>query len=156
MILAALFILGEMFTSGFVLLWFGIGSIVAALLGLLGLGLPLQIVAFLAVSVALTVASRTIFDRFIMRGSPGRELKMGMDMLPGKVGIVVNSSEGAMSEGAVRVFGSTWRAFPAEGEEPLREGEQVQVERVDGATVYVRRVGQEPSWRRDYRNSVNN
>ena len=91
-----------------------------------------------------------------MRTSPGRELKMGMETMPGQVGIVVNSSEGAMREGAVRVFGSTWRAFPAEGEEPLREGEQVQVERVNGATVYVRRVGEEPSWRSDHRNSANN
>jgi membrane protein implicated in regulation of membrane protease activity len=155
LILAALFILGEMFTSGFVLLWFGVGAVVAALLGVIGVGLPLQIIAFLAVSVALTVASRTIFDKFFMRGSPGRELKTGMETLPGKVGIVVNSSEGAMSEGAVRVFGSTWRAFPVEGEEPLREGEQVRIERVDGATVYVRRVGQEPSWRHSNQTSLN-
>jgi hypothetical protein len=46
------------------------------------------------------------------------------------------------------VFASTWRAFPTEGEEPLREGEQVQIERVEGASVYVRRTDGEPSWRK--------
>ena len=137
-----------MFTTGFVLLWFGIGALVAALLALTGLvGLPLQILTFLAVSVALTIASRTIFERFLLRGSPGRELKTGVDTLPGRIGVVVEASKGAMHEGAVRVFGSTWRAFPSVGEEPLKDGEQVQVERVEGATVYVRRVDSEPSWR---------
>lgn len=147
LILGALFIVAEIFTTGFVLLWFGIGALVAALLGLAGVGLPLQILAFLAVSIALTVASRTIFERVLMRGSPGRGLKTGMETLPGRVGVVVEASAGALQEGAVRVFGSTWRAFPAEGEDPLRAGEQVEIERVEGASVYVRRAGGEPSWR---------
>ncbi len=147
LILGVLFIVAEIFTTGFVLLWFGIGALVAALLGLAGVGLPFQILAFLAVSIALTVASRTIFERFLMRGSPGRELRTGIETLPGRVGVVVEASAGALHEGAVRVFASTWRAFPAEGEEPLREGEEVQIERVEGASVYVRRVDREPSWR---------
>ena len=152
LILGVLFIIAEMFTSGFVLLWFGIGALVAALLAFTGVvGLPLQILAFLIVSVALTIASRTIFERFLMRGSPGRELKTGVDNLPGKMGVVVESSKGVLQEGAVRVFASTWRAFPVDGEEPLREGEQVEVERVEGASVYVRRVDGEPSWRQQRR-----
>lgn len=149
LILGALFIVAEIFTTGFVLLWFGIGALVAALLALTGLvGLPIQIVVFLVVSIALTIASRTIFERFLMRGSPGGELKMGVDSLPGKVGLVVEPSTGALHEGAVRVFGSTWRAFPVEGEEPLLQGEQVEIERVEGASVYVRRAEHRPSWRR--------
>ena len=152
LILGVLFIIAEMFTSGFVLLWFGIGAFVAALLAFTGIvGLPLQILVFLAISIALSIASRTIFERFLMRGSPGRELKTGVDTLPGRIGVVVEPSKGVMQEGAVRVFASTWRAFPAEGEEPLQEGEQVQIERVEGATVYVRRVDAEPSWRQQRR-----
>src|SRR5215471_12799213 len=148
LILAAIFIVAEIFTTGFVLLWFGIGALAAALLALAGVvGLPLQILTFLTVSVALTIASRTIFERFLLRGSPGRELKTGVDTLPGRIGVVVEASKGAMHEGAVRVFGSTWRAFPSYGEEPLKDGEQVQVERVEGASVYVRRVDSEPAWR---------
>jgi membrane protein implicated in regulation of membrane protease activity len=148
LILGAIFIVAEIFTPGFVLLWFGIGAVVAALLSLTGLvGLPLQVIVFLVVSIALTIASRTIFDRVFMRGSPGRDLKSGVDSLPGRVAVVVSASEGVMREGAVRVFGSTWRAFPVEGEEPLLEGEQVRIERVEGTSVYVRRVDGLPSWR---------
>src|SRR5262249_16098065 len=136
LILAAIFIVAEMFTTGFVLLWFGRGALVAALLALTGLvGLPLQFLVFLPVSIAETIASRTIVRGVVVRGCPGRELKAGVDTLPGRIGVVVEASKGAMHEGAVRVFGSTWRAFPSEGEEPLKDGEQVQVERVEGATV---------------------
>jgi inner membrane protein len=148
LILGALFIVAEIFTSGFVLLWFGVGAGVAALLALTGVvGLPVQIIVFLAVSVGLTVASRTIFENVFMRSSPGRELKTGMDTLPGRVGVVVGASEGPLLEGAVKVFGSTWRAFPVDRREPLREGEEVEIARVEGASVYVRRVETEPGWR---------
>jgi inner membrane protein len=148
LILGALFIVAEIFTAGFVLLWFGIGALVAGLLALTGVvALPLQIIVFLLVSVALTVASRTIFERFFMRGSPGGELKMGIESLPGRVAVVVSASDGPLLEGAVRIFGSTWRAFPVDGREPLREGEKVEIARVEGASVYVRRVDSEPSWR---------
>jgi len=146
--LGAIFIAAELFTSGFVLLWFGVGAIVAALLALTGIvGLPLQIIIFFAVSIALTIASRTIFERFFIASSPERELKTGIDSLPGRVGVVVEPSAGESGEGAVKVFGSVWRAFPAEGEDLLRAGEQVQVERVDGVSVFVRRAGRGPSWR---------
>ena len=155
LIVGVLFIVAEIFTSGFVLLWFGIGAVVAGMLAFLGLGLAWQVMVFLAISIALTIASRTIFERLLMRGSPGRELKTGIESLPGRIGVVVISSEGPLREGAVRIFGSTWRAFPAENEGLLREGERVQIDRVDGSSVYVRKVDEEPSWRqRDAKDSA--
>src|SRR5258707_15704020 len=65
-----------------------------------------------------------------------------MDALDGKVGMVVSSSRGELHEGAVKVFGSTWTAYPVDGEEPLEAGDRVQVEKVQGASIYVRRIGQ--------------
>jgi membrane protein implicated in regulation of membrane protease activity len=148
LILGALFILAEAFTSGFVLLWFGIGALIAALLAILGIGgLVTQVVVFLLVSVLLTIASRTIFERLFMRTSPGKDLRTGIESLPGQVGVVVESSAGGLGDGAVKVFGSVWRAFPSEGEDPLQVGEQVKVERVDGVSVYVRKVRRDASWR---------
>ena len=148
LILGAIFILAEMFSTGFVLLWFGVGAIIAGLLALTGLvGLPFQIVVFLTVSILLAVASRTIFENIFKFDSPGGGLKSGIDSLPGRIGVVVTSSNGPRGEGEVRVFGSIWRAFPSEGEDALTEGQQVQIDRVDGVAVYVRHVDQLPSWR---------
>ena len=147
-ILGAALILAEVFTSGFVLLWFGIGALAAALAGLLGVNsIPLQFLIFAIVSIGLTAASRTIFVNYFSREKTGGDLKTGADSLPGKVGTVVASSRGSLNEGAVKVFGSTWTAYPADGEEPLEAGDRVQVERVQGASIYVRRVGRVPDWR---------
>lgn len=149
-ILAAILIVAEIFTTGFVLLWFGIGALAAAFAGLVGVdSLALQFLIFAIVSIALTAASRTIFVNYFSREKSGGDLKSGVEALPGKLGTVVSSSRGAMHEGAVKVFGSTWTAYPVEGEDPLEAGDRVQVERVDGASIYVRRVahGQERDWR---------
>jgi len=147
-ILGAILIVAEVFTTGFVLLWFGIGALAAALAGLVGIdSLALQFLIFAGVSLGLTGASRTIFVNYFSREKQGDSLRSGVDALPGKVGTVVSSSKGSMNEGAVKVFGSTWTAYPAAGEEPLEAGERVQVESVQGASIYVRRVEGRPDWR---------
>jgi membrane protein implicated in regulation of membrane protease activity len=145
-VLGVVLVIAEIFTSGFVLLWFGIGALVAAFVGALGGGYPLQFLSFILVSILLTVLSRTIFNKYFTTGG-GEAFKTGVDALPGKIGIVVEGSTGALGEGAVKVFGSTWTAYPAEGEAPLVLAEQVVVESVRGASIYVRRVGGLPGWR---------
>lgn len=147
-ILGAILIVAEVFTSGFVLLWFGIGALAAAFAGLIGIdSLVIQFMIFIVVSVGLTAASRTIFINYFSREKTGESLRSGVDRLPGQIGTVVSSSKGALQEGAVKVFGSTWTAYPAAGEPPLEAGERVCVERIEGASIYVRRIGSDPEWR---------
>lgn len=147
-ILAAILIVAEIFSSGFVLLWFGIGALAAAFANLIGVhNLGIQFLIFAAVSIGLTAASRTIFVNYFSREKTGDSLRTGVDALPGKIGTVVSSSKGALNEGAVKVFGSTWTAYPAVGEAPLEAGERVCVESVEGASIFVRRVSEAPEWR---------
>ena len=147
-ILGAILVVAEIFTSGFVLLWFGVGALAAALAAFLGLGsLALQFLIFAGISIALTAASRTIFINYFSREKSGQSLRTGVDALPGKIGTVVSSSRGALQEGAVKVFGSTWTAYPAPGEPPLEAGERVCVESVEGASIYVKRIGEALDWR---------
>ena len=147
-VLGVILIIAEIFTPGFVLLWFGIGALAAAFAGLVGISsLTLQFLIFIIVSVGLTAASRTIFVNYFSREKTGSDLKTGVDAMPGQIGTVVSSSRGALNEGAVKVYGSTWTAYPAEGEDPLEAGERVTVERVQGASIYVRRIESGRDWR---------
>jgi len=147
-ILGAVLIVAEIFTTGFVLLWFGIGALVAAVAALIGIdSIVIQFLIFASISISLTAASRTIFINYFSREKTGQPLRSGVDALPGKIGTVVSSSKGALQEGAVKVFGSTWTAYPAPGEQPLEAGERVCVESVEGASIYVRRVDGDPDWR---------
>jgi len=141
LIIAAIFVVAEVFTSGFFLLWFGVGALAAAVMAMLGVdGLVAQTLVFLIVSVALVVASRTIFEKVLNRTADTNRLRSGIEAIIGQVGTVVESSRGALNEGAVKVYGSIWTAFPAEGERPLREGDSVAVERIEGNAIYVRRT----------------
>jgi membrane protein implicated in regulation of membrane protease activity len=146
-ILGIVLIIAEIFTPGFVLLWFGVGALAAALASFLGLGLAAQFVVFILLSTLLTALSRTIFVSYFSQRDTGGTLRSGAETLPGQVGTVVTSSSGALNEGAVKVFGSVWTAYPADGEDPLEAGDRVVVEHLRGASIYVRRVGALPDWR---------
>ena len=147
-VLGVCLIIAEVFTLGFVLFWFGIGALAGAFVGFLGFGLLWQFLAFTLVSLALTAMSRRIFADYYSHGDADL-VKTGVDSLPGQIGTVTTESKGALREGAVKVFGSTWTAFPVDEETSLVEGEKVEVVRVQGASIYVRRVNREslPEWR---------
>lgn len=140
MILAAIFVGIEALTPGFFLLWFGVGALAAAVMALLGIGsVAAQIIVFLVVSVLLLIASRKVINRFFHRTGTQVQVRTGVDTMVGQIGTVVEASGGALNQAAVKVYGSVWTAFPTEGESPLREGESVAIERVDGNAIYVRR-----------------
>jgi membrane protein implicated in regulation of membrane protease activity len=147
LVLAVGLIIAEIFTLGFVLFWFGIGALAAAIAAFLGLGAGGQFAIFAVVSIALTAMSRTIFAKYLPHMN-GKGMRSGIDSLPGMVGTVSTSSKGALNEGAVKVYGSTWTAFPIDGESTLVEGEKVEVVEVRGSSIYVRAVRNElPEWR---------
>jgi len=140
-------IIAEAFTLGFVMLWFGVGALAAGVAGMLGAPFVLQFAVFAAVSIALTAMSRTIFSKYLSL-SEENTVKMGMDSLPGQVGTVTLGSKGALNEGAVKVYGSTWTAYPIDDETVLVEGEKVEVVSIKGSSIYVRPVTHElPEWR---------
>jgi len=146
-LLGIVLIVAELFTLGFVLFWFGIGALAAALAGYIGLGIFWQFIVFATVSLGLTVASRTIFSHRLALGEAA-DYKTNIDTLPGQIGTVTIASVGTMNEGEVKVYGSIWKAFPADGETPLLTGEKVEVVRVEGASIYVRKAVEElPGWR---------
>lgn len=147
-VFAVVLILAEVFTAGFVLLWFGVGALAAALVAYLGFGAVWQFLAFAVVSSVLTALSRTIFLEYFSKHKTGTELKSGVDALPGQIGTVTTESRGALRAGEVKVFGSTWTAFPEAGEDALQAGERVEVVRVEGASIFVRRAGGLPEWRK--------
>ncbi len=147
-VIGVIFIVAEIFTLGFVLLWFGIGALLAGLMNLLGFGYVTQFLVFAIVSAALTLLSRQILVKFL---NTETKVAIGIEALPGKIGIVTESSKGVLNEAAVKVYGSVWRAYPEEGEEPLNQGEKVMITRIEGASIYVRKVKDAipklPDWR---------
>jgi inner membrane protein len=133
----------EIFTLGFVLFWFGIGALIAALAGFLGIGFLGQFLIFAVVSISLTFFSRKIFSNY-----QNNDILTGIDSIVGQIGTVSSSSKGVLNKGEVKVFGSIWTAISDDGE-LLTEGEKVEVVRIKGSTIYVQKYKELPEWREE-------
>lgn len=133
MILAALFIVGEIFTFGFFLLWFGIGAAVAGILALFDLGAAWQWVAFIVVSLVLFLISRRFAERVSNEQPPG----IGADRFIGQACVVLETIDNANNAGRVRMDKEEWRADSAEGQ-IIPEGTRVVVESIKGTHLVVK------------------
>jgi membrane protein implicated in regulation of membrane protease activity len=130
---AAVFIVGEIFTEGFFLLWFGVGAFVAGLLAIFGAGPVWQWGAFVVVSGALFAVSRRFAERFTKKQPPG----IGADRLIGKRGIVLEEIDNTTNTGKVRIDKEEWRA-DSDSEETIPSGRRVEVVRLEGTHAVVR------------------
>lgn len=144
-LLGIIFIVAEVFTLGFFILWFGVGALLAAVAAALGFGVVTQFFVFIIASIVLTALSRTIFsDKFINHQD---KIKSGAEGLIGKKTVLL-ADENREGQLAVKVFGSTWTVLPFNDEHLLNEGEKVEIVAVEGATLRVKKISVElPDWR---------
>lgn len=137
MALAAAFIIGEIFTPGFFLLWFGIGAVVASILAIFGLAMAWQWGAFLIIASALFVISRRFAERVTKKQPSG----IGADRFIGEKGMVMEEINNIKSTGLVRIRNEDWKA-DSEREEIISTGKKVEVVRVVGTHLVVKVVGE--------------
>jgi len=132
-VFAAIFIVGEILTAGFFLLWFGIGAAVAGIFAILGFNAGWQWGAFIVVSGILFAISRRFAEKFTQKQPPG----IGADRFIGEVGVVLEEIDNIKNTGRVRIEKEEWRADSDSGE-IIKEGEKVKVVRMDGTHVVVK------------------
>ena len=133
MAVAAVFIIGEIFTLGFFLLWFGIGAAVAGILAIFGLGGSWQWGAFAVVSGVLFVLSRRFAERFSKKQPPG----IGADRFIDKKGVVLEEVDNIKNSGRIRMGKEEWRAESDTGE-VIPVGKMVEVTKLVGTHVVVK------------------
>ena len=133
MAVAAVFIIGEIFTLGFFLLWFGIGAAVAGILAIFGLGGSWQWGAFAVVSGVLFVLSRRFAERFSKKQPPG----IGADRFIDKKGVVLEEVDNIKNSGRIRMGKEEWRAESDTGE-VIPVGKMVEVTKLIGTHVVVK------------------
>ncbi|MCK5306329.1 MAG: NfeD family protein [Candidatus Omnitrophica bacterium] len=131
--LGVLFIIGEIFTAGFFLLWFGIAALVSGALAYLGVGFGWQGLTFVVVSGVLLAATRKLANRLTKKQPPG----IGADRLIGKIGVVLEEIDNIKNTGRVRVDEDEWRA-DSETNEVISQGEMVKVIKLEGTRLIVK------------------
>jgi membrane protein implicated in regulation of membrane protease activity len=137
MILAALFVIGEIFTAGFFLLPIGIGAAIAGLVALLGGNTIWQLAVFVVASFVLFLASRRFAQRVTKEQPPG----IGADRFVGVECVVLEEINNLDNSGRVRMSKEEWRASSDSGS-TIPVGTRVVVINVSGTQLVVKLVEQ--------------
>jgi membrane protein implicated in regulation of membrane protease activity len=132
LVAGVLLAIAELFTLDFVLIMLAVGAFAAGVVGLV-LPVPVQVVAFAAVSVLGLVAVRPAIKRHLHRGAD--PAVMGMDAIEGAEATVVE--EIAEGRGMVKIGGELWSARAYDATQVIGAGAQVRVVEVKGATALV-------------------
>ncbi|MEU5539940.1 NfeD family protein [Streptomyces sp. NPDC020362] len=109
-----------------------VGAVAAAVVAALGLGVVVQVLAFLAVSVALIAVVRPIAARH-SRQRP--RFATGVDALKGKQAVVLERVDG--SGGRIKLAGEVWSARSLDTGRAYDVGQEVDVVEIEGATAIV-------------------
>ncbi|KZX14904.1 hypothetical protein MBCUT_18570 [Methanobrevibacter cuticularis] len=132
LVIAVIFILGELLTSTFFLISIGVGAGLAGLTNYLGFDPLTQLIVFIIVSIIVIIASRPIANH-LTKNSPSK--KSNSDRLIGEDAIVIEEIK-IDSMGMVKLLGDTWKAI---ADENIPVGETVIVEKIDGVKLRVKK-----------------
>ena len=106
-----LFAVVEAATAGLTSIWFALGGAAALVTALLRGPFWLQIVWFLAVSIAAMIATRPLAQKYVN----GKKEATNADRLLGRVGIVTEDIDNVAAKGAVKFDGQFWTARSTDG-----------------------------------------
>jgi len=135
LILGLVLAAAEIFVSGFFLLWFAVGALLASLLAWLQVPPAVQIGTFLVSSSLLLVFSRTVLRSVLFRSQAN--IATNFEALKGRNGIVIKTIEGGFKRGSVKIEGEVWSAVCADDIE-ITEGSKIEVLEVVGNKVKVK------------------
>ena len=128
-------LLVEIATLGLTTIWFAGGALVACVAALLHASIWVQIVLFLVVSVILLLFTRPVAVRYMNRN----RTKTNVDSMAGKEAVVTEDIDNLKAQGVVQVNGLEWTARAENNQDVIPKGSVVEVTRVDGVKLIVRK-----------------
>jgi membrane protein implicated in regulation of membrane protease activity len=123
---------GEIFTLSFFLGPIAVAAVAAAIVSLVGAGLGIQWIVFIAVSLASLAVLRPIARRHLR--TPG-QIRTGTAALVGSRAVVLDRVDG--DGGQVKIGGEVWSARSFDEDHVFEEGARVEVLQIKGATALV-------------------
>lgn len=136
-IVALVFVIVEMFTSGFAVMCISFGCLFGAGAAALDWDIKWQLLVF-AVGTALAFMTvRPLVYKFFYKKSD--EVKTNAEALIGRKAIVTERIEGELHPGRVKIDGDDWKAISLEAE-PVEVGEAVEITAINSIILTVKRV----------------
>jgi len=135
LILFVVLLVIEIFTMGLTTIWFAGGALIAFVLAYVGLGLPVQIIVFLLVSIGLLVLTRPIAMKFFNQ----ERQKTNAESLIGQKAVVLERIDTLHGNGRAEVNGMEWSAKTDDADVVVEAGEVVIIEGIQGVKLIVKK-----------------
>lgn len=132
LIFAGIFFIGEIFTTGFLIFWLSIGSLLAMVLSLFTSNIIAQTAVFVISSSILIFATKPFTDKFTKKD----KILTNVYTLTGKKAIVTEDINPTRGKGQVKVNGEIWSAICDENI-VIPEGSEVEIIKVEGVKAFV-------------------
>lgn len=138
LLIAALFVVIEICTSGFAVACFSVGCVFGAILAACDLSLTWQIVAFTVGTFLAFVFIRPFVMKIIDRKTNDSNVKTNMDNIIGKIAVVTERIEEG-GYGRVKIDGDDWKARTSDGS-AIEAGEKAIIESYESIILTVKKL----------------
>lgn len=133
LILFVVLLVIEICTLGLTTVWFAGGALVAWVLALLKVSLPIQVIVFLIISIALLVLTRPI----VMKKFNRKREQTNAERLIGQIAVVTEQIDNIHATGVVVVGGLEWSARAKDSDVIIEKDKIVIVEEIQGVKLIV-------------------
>lgn len=134
-ILSGILLILEIFTSGFLLIWPGIGAFLSFIAAICGVDITIQVMIFTVSTILLLLFMKPILNKFVKV----KETPMNNKSLIGKTGIVLKELSKIEQTGQIKIEGEIWTAIPTD-DSIIQVNEKVTIEQIDGVKLIVKKL----------------
>ena len=131
-IVAGIFFIAEMFTTGFLVFWFGLGAFIVSFLSFIIPDIIIQTIIFLILSVIFIISTRPLVNKFLK----AKNVQTNVFSEVGKHGTVIQELDSKKNQGQIKVKGEVWSAEELNGKKVPIDTEVVIV-KIDGVKAIV-------------------
>ena len=142
LLLSGSFFLIELVHRSWILLWFGLGAVAAAVAAaILPNSTEIQILVFFLTSTLSLVLGRSIVHALFLRGTDVN--RTNVHAFIGRDEVCVEDIDNRTATGAVKLFGTVWKAKSHSDDARIRAGQLIKIVAIDGLTLVVEPVSKE-------------
>ena len=138
LLIAAVFVVIEIFTSGFAVACFSVGCVFSSILAACDLSLTWQVVAFAVGTFLAFVFIRPIVMKYLDKKTNDTGVKTNMDNIIGKTAVVTEKIE-ENGYGRVKIDGDDWKAKTTNGS-AAEVGAKVEIESFESIILTVKKL----------------
>lgn len=135
-IIALVFVIVEMFTTGFAVMCISFGCLFGAVASALDWELKWQLLVFAVVTCLAFITVRPLVYKLFYKKE--QEVKTNVDALVGRRAIVTERIGGDLHAGRVKIDGDDWKAISTDAQ-PIEVGEAVEITAINSVILTVKK-----------------